>query len=243
MRRGTIGSGGRWQWLITGDSDADACGMVMVTELVVGESVAPHTYTNAESATFVIDGLGLWGGVRLRAGAGIHNPPGTRRAFEPETRSLLLVVYGGVDSPSTLVTDGVANDVSDGAVFGDLATAPAGAVPGSADMNIRWLATRDTVGASALVLATSVFEAGGAHELHRHPHAGEYFIVLDGGGDHLTPAGRVHLAPGDYVYVAPGEWHGFRTDEGVLTRAVYGYLGVGTLGEAGYELSEASTHR
>ncbi|MEK8104582.1 cupin domain-containing protein [Micromonospora sp. M12] len=76
----------------------------------------------------------------------------------------------------------------------------------------------------------------GHHELHRHPHAEEFFMVLDGGGEHLTETGAIRMGPGDVVLVAAGEWHGYRTDPGVTTTTVYGYLGAASLDEAGYEV-------
>jgi mannose-6-phosphate isomerase-like protein (cupin superfamily) len=42
------------------------------------------------------------------------------------------------------------------------------------------------------------------------------------------------MGVGDLVLVPAGEWHGFRTDG--VTTAVYGYLGAGSLQQAGYEL-------
>ncbi|MFY0579771.1 cupin domain-containing protein [Cystobacter fuscus] len=82
---------------------------------------------------------------------------------------------------------------------------------------------------------------GGSHQLHRHPHADEFFLVLQGGGEHLTKDGPVRLNPGDLAYIPAGEWHGFQTDPGVTTRTVYGYLGAGSLAQAGYELLEEET--
>lgn len=73
------------------------------------------------------------------------------------------------------------------------------------------------------------------HELHRHPHAEEYFYVVRGSGLHLTEDEPVRLAEGDLVFVARNEWHGFAndTDEPVLAVTVMG--GVAHYRGAGYE--------
>ncbi|NUT90548.1 MAG: hypothetical protein HOY78_00830, partial [Saccharothrix sp.] len=64
---------------------------------------------------------------------------------------------------------------------------------GFTDMGVRWLATTDTLGTRGLVVATSTFAPGGHHELHRHPHADEFFLVLRGGGYHHAPDGPIRL--------------------------------------------------
>jgi quercetin dioxygenase-like cupin family protein len=107
---------------------------------------------------------------------------------------------------------------------------------GFTDMGVRWLATTDTLGTRGLVVATSTFAPGGHHEPHRHPHADEFFLVLRGGGYHHAPDGPIRLDPGDLVHVPAGEPHGFRTDPGTVTTALYGYLGAGGLDQAGYEV-------
>ncbi|GAA0219477.1 hypothetical protein GCM10010492_16840 [Saccharothrix mutabilis subsp. mutabilis] len=107
---------------------------------------------------------------------------------------------------------------------------------GFTDMGVRWLATADTLGTAGLVVATSTFAPGGHHEPHRHPHADEFFLVLRGGGYHHASDGPIRLDPGDLVHVPAGEPHGFRTDPGTVTTALYGYLGAGSLDQAGYEV-------
>ncbi|MFC5662189.1 cupin domain-containing protein [Kitasatospora misakiensis] len=122
---------------------------------------------------------------------------------------------------------------------------PVGAPPdvplaGSVDMAVRWLATDETVGARRLTVAASTFGAGGGHELHRHPYADEFFLVLSGGGTHLTATTEVRLLAGDLVFVPAGEWHGFRTGPAGPTTALYGYLGAPSLARAGYQVRPAT---
>jgi quercetin dioxygenase-like cupin family protein len=103
-------------------------------------------------------------------------------------------------------------------------------------MRVRWLVCAATSGSTALVVATSTFAPDGRHELHRHASAEEFFMVVEGGGEHLTESGPVRLGPGDAVLIPAGEWHGYRTDPGVTTRTIYGYLGAASLDDAGYEV-------
>ncbi|MFI9818102.1 cupin domain-containing protein [Saccharothrix variisporea] len=110
---------------------------------------------------------------------------------------------------------------------------------GFTDMGVRWLATTATLGTRGLVVATSTFAPGGHHEPHRHPHADEFFLVVRGGGYHHAPDGPIRLDPGDLVHVPAGEPHGFATDPGTVTTALYGYLGAGSLDQAGYEVGGA----
>lgn len=113
------------------------------------------------------------------------------------------------------------------------------AAGGITDMHVDWLVTTATEGARTVCAACSSFVGDGTHELHRHPDADEFFLVLEGGGEHLTEDGPVRMGPGDLVYIPAGEWHGYRTDPGLTTRTVYGYLGAGSLAAAGYELRAA----
>jgi quercetin dioxygenase-like cupin family protein len=238
MRSDVVPSTGPgWHWLVNADLEPGAQGMVAVVALPTGAWIREHAFVNAETVSYVIAGGGLWDDLPLGVGQGIHNPPGSRRAFRATEYTILLEVYGDSTRPAELRLGAV---TSDGTPVGGVADrtsdrnlAEAG---GFADMDVTWLATTPTTGAGRLVLATSRFTPGGSHEPHRHPNAGEFFLVLAGGGEHLTDDGPVRLDPGGFVYVPPDEWHGFRTDDGTTTDAVYGYLGVGSLAEAGYEL-------
>ncbi|MFF8770953.1 cupin domain-containing protein [Kitasatospora sp. NPDC015120] len=122
------------------------------------------------------------------------------------------------------------------------ARAGAGSTPvaGSAGMAVHWLATDETVGALRLTVAASRFGAGGSHDLHRHPHADEFFLVLTGGGTHLTETTGIPVRAGDLVFVPAGEWHGFRTGPAGPTAALYGYLGAPSLARAGYQVRPAA---
>jgi quercetin dioxygenase-like cupin family protein len=236
------------QWLVNRELVPEALGMLMVQALAKGSRLSAHSLPGAESVTFVLSGQGDWSADgrtwRLSPGEGVFNPPGTRRAFDTrqDEDAVLLVVYGGTADPGEAephAVDGVAGcGCRISRTADQVGHSPLGEAGGFIDMGVHWLATTQTVGTRAVVVATSTFTPGGSHALHRHPHADEFFLVLGGGGEHLTKDGPVRLNPGDMAYIPAGEWHGFRTDPGVTTRTVYGYLGAGSLAQAGYELLE-----
>lgn len=243
----------RTQWLVHPRLTPAARGLLAVEVLRDGAPSTPYYIPTAESATLVLTGKGTWiGGADplLGPGEGVFNPPGTWRGLTPESSAatVLLTVYGGGSDPAeepVMLTGQpdphgcgrrITAPVEDCATDrGDVLSAAGGFV----FMGVRWLATTDTVGSRSLVVATSTFVPGGSHELHRHQHADEFFLVLSGTGEHLTPEGTVRLAPGELAFIPAGEWHGFRTDPQITTRTVYGYLGAGSLAQAGYQLRGA----
>ncbi len=244
--------GPRTQWLVHPRLTPGARGLVSVEVLRDGVASTPHQIPTAESATLLLTGKGTWIGgadLLLGPGEGVFNPPGTWRGLTPESSeaTVLLTVYGDCinleEAPVTLIGKSEAHEcgrriapsVDDYSIGrGDVL----GTVGGFVDMGVRWLATTDTVGSRSLVVATSTFVPGGSHELHRHQHADEFFLVLAGAGEHLTQDGPVRLTAGDLAFIRAGEWHGFRTDPEITTRTVYGYLGAGSLAEAGYDLCD-----
>jgi len=242
----------RTQWLVHPRLTPGARGLVAVEVLRDGVASTPHCIPAAESATLLLAGKGTWIGgtdLLLGPGEGVFNPPGTWRGLTPESSevTVLLTVYGGCTdlemAPVALVGEPdahgcgchIAPPVEDCSTDrGDVL----GTVGGSIDMGVRWLASTDTVGSQSLVVATSTFVPGGSHDLHRHRHADEFFLVLSGTGEHLTQDGPVRLTAGDLAFIPAGEWHGFRTDPEITTRTVYGYLGAGSLAQAGYDLRD-----
>jgi quercetin dioxygenase-like cupin family protein len=241
----------RTQWLVHPRLTPGARGLVAVEVLRDDVITSPHAVPTAESATLVLAGKGTWiGGTDplLGPGEGAFNPPGTWRGMTPQGSELtvLLTVYDGagdlaqppepVDNqpdPHRCGQRIVAPLVHCSADSGDVS-----ATAGLVDVAVRRLASQDTVGARSLLIATSTFAPGGRHELHRHPHADQFFLVLSGRGEHLAQDGPVRLATGDLAFIPAGEWHGFRADPVITTEVVYGYLGAGSLDQAGYELQD-----
>ncbi|HET6503957.1 MAG TPA: cupin domain-containing protein [Amycolatopsis sp.] len=190
-----------------------------------------------ECALVVVTGSAVRCDETLAPGDGVYLPSGGDcglRAASAETR--ILVVHGEKAGSGEVVGwKYAAARQADGGVLAG--------VGGFSGMGVRWLVTSATVGSAGVVVATSVFQPGGRHEPHRHPHAAEFFLLVYGSGEHCAPRGPIRLRAGDLVFVPAGEWHGYRTDPGTVTRAIYGYLGAGSLEAAGYELDrkEAGT--
>lgn len=106
-------------------------------------------------------------------------------------------------------------------------------------MNARWLATDEICGTGSIVVGSSRFAPeGGAHELHRHGEAAEFFIVLAGEGVQLDEDGsEVPVEVGEAALLPRNSWHGFRNTGAEEVRAVFGFLGATSLDTAGYELA------
>ncbi|WP_441249280.1 cupin domain-containing protein [Kitasatospora sp. McL0602] len=190
--------------------------------------------TGAESVTVLLAGRAGWGGRVLAPGSGLYHPPGSRYGLSAGVSPAVVLTVHARPALAP-VEDAVSVPLARRRERGTLNRAG-----GFAGMSVHWMATTGTVGSRQLALATSTFTPDGSHDLHRHPDADEFFLVLSGGGDHLTQGGRVRLAQGDLAYVPAGEWHGFRTRRGVTTVALYGYLGAGSLEQAGYQVQEAA---
>src|SRR5690242_5105776 len=68
---------------------------------------------------------------------------------------------------------------------------------GWVDVDVRWLLTRDSVGAGHGVFGTTVFPAGSKHDIHRHPSAGEFEYLVSGHGVARVGEADVELGPGE----------------------------------------------
>ncbi|MGH3802549.1 MAG: cupin domain-containing protein, partial [Pseudonocardiaceae bacterium] len=238
----TTGTTGH-RWLVNDDVAPGALGMLATLVLADGTDM-PDEVLGMESAAILLRGTATWHGDErlLHPGDGVFSPAGSPcllTATSDSTRLLLIYgrqVYGRQGNSGGMpVNAGVCWRY---VVAGQQTDPTLAATGGFADMGVRWLATSDTVGSSSLVVATSTFSPAGHHALHRHPHADEFFLIVDGGGHHLAPLGPIRMGPGDLVFVPAGEWHGYRTDPDTATTAIYGYLGAGSLAQAGYELDQ-----
>lgn len=106
--------------------------------------------------------------------------------------------------------------------------------PGWEGMHLWWLISRSTVGSQVGVMCSTDFPPQKSHALHLHPNADEIFVVIKGGGMHLTENGPVPMAEGDVVFVPAGEPHGFHNDRDETCSAIAFYGGIGEYAEAGY---------
>jgi quercetin dioxygenase-like cupin family protein len=111
--------------------------------------------------------------------------------------------------------------------------------PGWIDMDVRWLITRDTVGADESVFGVTYFPPGARHEIHRHPGCEEVEYLIAGEGIARVGADDVEMGTGDAVYVPRNDYHGFRnTSETETAVMVWYYAGAASLDEAGYITEE-----
>ena len=101
-------------------------------------------------------------------------------------------------------------------------------------MDVRWLLTRDTVGAEHSVLGITVFPPGAKHDIHRHPNAEEFEYLVSGHGIARVGDADVELGPGEVVFVPKNDYHGFENTGDEPVFMIWGYAGAASLDEAGY---------
>lgn len=106
---------------------------------------------------------------------------------------------------------------------------------GWVDMNVKFLITKDSVGASETVFGITIFPPGAKHDIHRHPNAEETEYIVEGNGIARVGDDDVEMGPGDIVFVKADDYHGFyNTSETERAVMVWCYGGAASLDEAGY---------
>jgi len=117
---------------------------------------------------------------------------------------------------------------------------PEAGKPGWVAMDVRWLVTRETVGAQSSVFGVTYFPPGSRHEIHRHENAEEAEYLMAGEGVARVGDNDVVMRAGDLVFVPRNDYHGFRntsdTDTAVMA---WSYSGAASLAEAGYVTEES----
>lgn len=117
----------------------------------------------------------------------------------------------------------------------DRGVQPEAGKPGWVDMDVRWLVTRQTVGADDSVFGVTYFPPGSRHEIHRHENAEEVEYLVQGEGVARVGDDDVAMGVGDAVFVPRNDYHGFRnTSETETAVMVWYYAGAASLEEAGY---------
>jgi oxalate decarboxylase/phosphoglucose isomerase-like protein (cupin superfamily) len=121
------------------------------------------------------------------------------------------------------------------AVADDGSAQPEAGKPGWIDMDVRWLVTRQTVGADDTVFGVTYFPPGSRHEIHRHENAEEVEYLIAGEGVARVGQDDVAMGVGDAVFVPRNDYHGFRNTSDTETAVmVWCYAGAASLEEAGY---------
>lgn len=109
-------------------------------------------------------------------------------------------------------------------------------VPGRGwvDMDVRWLVTKDSVGATKTVFGVTYFPPGARHELHRHPNAEEVEFLISGSGVAYVEDDAVELGPGEAVFVPQNAYHGFENTSEAEVVMAWCYAGASSLEDAGF---------
>ena len=105
---------------------------------------------------------------------------------------------------------------------------------GWVDMDVRWLITKETVGAAKTVFGVTLFPPGARHEVHRHPNAEEVEYLVSGSGIAYVGDDAVELGPGEAVFVPQNEYHGFENNSDSEVVMAWYYAGAASLEDAGF---------
>jgi quercetin dioxygenase-like cupin family protein len=108
---------------------------------------------------------------------------------------------------------------------------------GWVEMDVRWLISRQSVGAEQTVIGRTVLKPGSKHDIHKHPNAEEWEYVISGSAIKHIGDESVVLEAGDVAFVPMNVYHGLENasaTEPVVT--IWGYSGAASLEQAGYIL-------
>jgi quercetin dioxygenase-like cupin family protein len=115
-------------------------------------------------------------------------------------------------------------------------TEPSPGIPerGWLNMDVRWLITKDIVGASKTVFGVTYFPPGSKHELHRHPNAEEVEYLISRSGIAYVGDDALELGPGEAVFVPQNAYHGFENNSDAEVMMAWYYAGAASLEDAGF---------
>jgi quercetin dioxygenase-like cupin family protein len=102
------------------------------------------------------------------------------------------------------------------------------------DMDVRWLVTKESVGATQTVFGVTMFPPGSRHELHRHPNAEEVEYLVSGTGIAYVGDDAIELSAGEAVFVPRDAYHGFENTSDGEVVMTWLYAGAASLEEAGF---------
>jgi quercetin dioxygenase-like cupin family protein len=101
-------------------------------------------------------------------------------------------------------------------------------------MDVRWLISKNSVGASKTVFGVTYFPPGSRHEIHRHPNVEEVEYLISGSGIAYVDDDAVELGPGEAVFVPQNAYHGFANNSDAEVVMAWYYAGAASLEDAGF---------
>ncbi|HEY7691665.1 MAG TPA: cupin domain-containing protein [Gaiellaceae bacterium] len=119
-------------------------------------------------------------------------------------------------------------------VVGETESSPGIPDRGWVDMDVRWLVTKDTVGAAKTVFGVTFFPPGAKHDIHRHPNAEEVEYLVSGSGIAYVGDDAIELGQGEAVFVPQNEYHGFENNSDAEVVMAWYYAGAASLEDAGF---------
>lgn len=114
-------------------------------------------------------------------------------------------------------------------------TAPRALLEGPfSHLDVRWLVSDETVGASLVGFGQSTYPKGATHELHYHPNAEEVVMVTQGRAEQIIGDTTLELGPGDVCFIPRNAPHRITatSDEDLVILWAFG--GASNLEGAGY---------
>lgn len=100
----------------------------------------------------------------------------------------------------------------------------------------RHLLSRVLTGTPDVVADLITFPPGFVHRMHRHPHADQFMVLLEGSvqfrGDPEPP---VTITTGQLLLIPRGNWHEVSNPGPQDAQALHFFTGVGSIEDIGYE--------
>ena len=240
-------SGVKSRWLINRECGGPTTGKIGLIETEPAGAVKLTAAKGGERTVFILGGRGMAQGeelaANLRAGTVLFLPDGRGLEMRAQDGPLrLLLIHNDLsESRGTEMGRGARTSAIPQIVqLEEVENVPFHRPElGFLHVSARWLVGLKGGKSRALVVGQSTFVAGAAHLLHRHSHADEFFYVLEGQGIHLVADREVPMQEGNVVFTPRLEWHGFRNTADRPVRAIFGFFGVNSLENAGYEVHES----
>ena len=101
------------------------------------------------------------------------------------------------------------------------------------------LISDDTCGSKRLVLGRALFRSEESmHATHRHPNATEFLRIINGDAVSIGASAGGRLRAGDFDIIKANEWHGHAGGSPEGFEALFGFLGIGSVEQAGYRFNQ-----